>query len=123
LPRLRVALPCIALLLIAIEVRAETAYPMLMSIKPVAAAVGQTSEHTMRSRYTMVGAYQILVTGTGVTGEVVQQEFKPEEEKNIEGRSLKVKFTVAADALPGVRDVRVATPRGVSTVGQLVIVR
>jgi hypothetical protein len=96
---------------------------MLMSIKPVAAQVGQTSEHTIRSRYTMAGAYQVLVTGTGVTGEVVPQEFKPEEEKNIEGRSLKVKFTVAADALPGVRDVRVATPRGVSTVGQLVIVR
>ena len=30
--------------------------------------------------------------------------------------------TVAADAVPGVRDVRVATPQGASTVGQLVVV-
>lgn len=121
-PRLRFGLVCV-LLLLASKARAETAYPMLMSIKPVAAQVGQASEHTIRSRYTMAGAYQVLVTGGGVTGEVLPQEFKPDQEKNIEGRSLKVKFTVAADALPGVRDVRVATPRGVSTVGQLVIVR
>jgi len=36
---------------------------------------------------------------------------------------MTLKFTVAADALPGVRDFRVATAQGVSTLGQLVIVR
>jgi len=96
---------------------------MLMSIKPVAAQIGQISEHTIRSRYTMMGAYQVLVSGTGATGEIVPQEMKPEDAKNIENQSLKVKFAVAVDAQPGVRDVRVATPRGISTVGQLVIVR
>jgi hypothetical protein len=110
-------------LLSGLSARAEISYPMLMSIKPVAAQAGQTSEHTIRSRYSLIGAYQVLVTGTGVTGEVVPQEFKPEDVKNVENQSWKVKFTVAPDALPGVRDVRVATPRGVSTVGQLVIVR
>src|SRR5262249_19644232 len=37
--------------------------------------------------------------------------------------TIKVRFQVAADALPTVRDVRVITPRGASTLGQLVVVR
>ncbi|MFP6574487.1 MAG: hypothetical protein VB912_04995 [Pirellulaceae bacterium] len=118
----------------------QTPYPMVMSLEPVAAQQGQSSEHTVRSRYNMFGAYRVLVSGTGVTGEVVppepppekkeetKKEEKPAEEKeekkeekpaNIE--RLKVRFTVTADALPGVRDFRIATPQGVSTVGQLVI--
>ncbi|WP_425614449.1 hypothetical protein NA78x_004317 [Anatilimnocola sp. NA78] len=100
---------------------AQTGYPMLMSIKPIAATVGQTSEHTIVSRYTMYGAYQILVSGQGVTGEVVPSEIKPADAAKKPVEQLKVRFHVAVDALPGVRDVRVVTPLGVSTVGQLVV--
>ena len=60
-----------------------------------------------------------------VTAEVVPQvmpELKPGE-KPKELTKLKVKFTVAGDALPGVREFRLATPNGMSTVGQLVVVR
>ncbi len=114
-------------------VQAQTAYPMLMAIKPVAAQVGQASEHQVFARYSLDGAYQVLVSGSGVTGEVIPE---PKDEKPADGKKsdekkkpkkapeeLKVRFTVSADALPGVRDVRIATPRGVSTVGQLVIAR
>jgi hypothetical protein len=100
---------------------AQTAYPMLMSIKPVAASVGQTSEHVISSRYTMEGAYEILVSGEGVRGEIIPPEIKPEDAGKKAVEKLNVKFHVAADAEPGVREVRVATPRGVSTIGQLVI--
>jgi hypothetical protein len=100
---------------------AQTAYPMLMSIKPVAATVGQSSEHTILSRYTMYGAYQVLVSGEGVTAEVLPIAMKPEEAAKKPLEQLKVKFHVTADAMPGVRDVRVVMPSGVSTVGQLVI--
>jgi hypothetical protein len=100
---------------------AQTGYPMLMSIKPVAATVGQTSEHTIQSRYTMFGAYQVLVSGTGVTGEVVPAAVTAEEAAKKPVEKLQVKFHVASDALPGVRDVRVVTPTGVSTVAQLVV--
>lgn len=100
-------------------VAAQTAYPMLMSLEPVAAQVGQTSEHTVKSRYNMFGAYQVLVTGQGVTGEVVPPEVKEGEKPDMQ--SLKVRFTVAPDAQPGVRDFRLATPQGASTLGQLVI--
>jgi len=102
---------------------AQTAYPMLMSLRPVAVQVGQTAEVEVKSRYSMFGAYQVLVSGDGVAGEVAPLENKqddPAKKPNIE--KLKVKFTAAADALPGVRDIRLATPQGVSTVGQLVVV-
>ena len=99
--------------------RAQTAYPMLMSLEPVAAQAGQTSEHTVKSRYNLYGAYQVLVTGTGVTGEVIPPEVKEGETPNLQ--SIKLRFTVAPDAEPGVRDFRLATPQGASTLGQLVI--
>lgn len=98
---------------------AQTSYPMLMSLKPVAAQVGQTSEHTLKSRYTMLGAYAVVVTGDGVTGEIIQPEVKEGEKPNLE--EIKIRFNVASDALPGVRDFRIGTPTGVSTLGQLVI--
>ena len=97
---------------------------MLMSLKPAAVQAGRTAEVEVRSRYSMFGAYEVLVSGEGVRGEVVPPPFKLEDlakPPNLE--KLTVRFTVAADALPGVRDVRVATPRGISTVAQLVVVR
>lgn len=101
---------------------AQTGYPMLMSIKPVAAAVGETSEHVISSRYNMFGTYRVLVSGSGVTGQAVLPEVKDgKAPDNL--TTLTVKFAVDSDAQPGVRDIRLATPQGISTVGQLVIVR
>lgn len=103
---------------------AQSSYPMLMSVRPVAVQVGAESKVTFHSRYTMLRAYQVLITGEGVTAEVQPPMLKPEEEaKKPELTKMEVKFTVAADALPGVRDVRIVTPTGVSTVGQVVVVR
>lgn len=103
---------------------AQSSYPMLMSVRPIAVEVGKESTVTFHSRYTMLHAYQVLVTGSGVAAEVQSPMLKPEEEaKKPELTKMEVKFTVAADALPGVRDVRIVTPTGVSTVGQVVIVR
>src|SRR5678816_1180787 len=103
---------------------AQSSYPMLMSVRPVAVQVGTESKVTFHSRYTMLRAYQVLITGEGVTAEVQPPMLKPEEEaKKPELTKMEVKFTVAADAMPGVRDVRIVTPTGVSTVGQVVIVR
>lgn len=100
---------------------AQTAFPMLMSLKPVAVQVGTTSEITVNSRYSMHSAESVLVTGGGVLGEVVPPEVKKDDNTpNV--TALKIKLTVAADALPGVRDLRVLTAQGVSTVAQLVVV-
>ena len=110
-----------AMLLTTVGSTARAQYPMLMSLKPVAAQVGRASEHTVTSRYNLYGAYQVLVSGTGVTAEVVPLP-KPKDGKTPSLTSLKLKFTIAKDALPGVRDFRLATPRGASTIGQIVIV-
>ena len=99
---------CLAFLLFACtccsaaNVVAQTSYPMLMSLKPVAAQVGQTSEHVIKSRYSMFGAYDVLVTGEGIRGEIVHPEVKEGEKPNLQ--EMKVRFTVDPDALPGVRD-------------------
>jgi hypothetical protein len=113
---------CVLTLLISAPcIWAQQSYPMLMSIEPVAAQVGQSSQHVIKSRYSMEGAYRVLVSGFGVEGQAVLPEPTEANKKN-PLLALKVNFKVAADAIPGVRDVRVVTPAGVSTVGQLVIV-
>lgn len=103
---------------------AQTSYPMLMSLEPAAACVGQTSEHTIHSRYSMYDASAVIVTGAGVQGEIIHPEKKAEDAaKPPSLTTMKVRFTVDAAALPGVRDFRITTPNGVSTLGQLVIAR
>ena len=64
---------------------AQTSYPMIMALKPVAAQVGKTSEHDILARYSLDGTYKILVSGDGVTGDVVPEEEKPAEPKQPEG--------------------------------------
>ncbi|MEK6258084.1 MAG: hypothetical protein AABP62_05640 [Planctomycetota bacterium] len=124
------ACSCGLVLLVASVASAQVSYPMLMSLKPVAVQVGTTSECEVQSRYTMLGAYQVFISGTGVTAEVVPPEMPKEGtpppkpgEKPKELLKLKLKFTATAEALPGVREFRLATPHGASTLGQLVVVR
>lgn len=98
---------------------AQTGYPMIMSLKPTAAQIGTDSEIEFNTRYSMFGAYQVLVSGEGVSGQVLHPEKKDGETPSL--TKMKVRFTVAPSAIPGVRDVKIATPQGVSTVGQLVL--
>jgi len=109
----------------------NNSYPMLMCAKPAAAVVGQTTEHEISARYNLYGTSQVVVSGKGVTGTVIPLDEKQlEAEKKAKEAGMKpdfpkvrIKFTVAADAIPGVRDFRLITPQGASTVGQLVIAR
>lgn len=106
--------------------RAQTSYPMLMGLKPLAVQIGATTECEVSARYNLFGAYQVFVSGAGVMGEVVPPEAKPDDkpmEKKPEVPKIKVRFTAAADAVPGMRTFRLATPQGASTVGTLVLVR
>lgn len=102
------------------SVIAQQSYPMLMSIEPISTQVGSVSEHTIRSRYSMEGTYRVLVSGSGVIGEVIPPEEGSEPAKS-PVQALDVRFVVDEDALPGVREVRLATPHGVSTIAQLVV--
>src|SRR5262245_2052791 len=99
------------LVALAAAARADTFYPMVMSVAPVAVQAGATTECEVRARYNLHGAYKILVTGDDVTGEVDPQTPDPKAPKGKRSTDrLKVKFKVTPDALPGPRDVRIATP-------------
>jgi hypothetical protein len=118
--RFRILLAVPLCLLLHTPSRADTFYPMLMSVGPIAVQAGATAECEVSARYNLHGAYQVFVTGTGVTAEVDPP--KPATPKPLVSK-LKVRFKVAADALLGPREVRIATPQGASTVGQIVVVR
>jgi hypothetical protein len=116
---------CVAVLaLCGSSLRADSAYPMVMCVRPVAVQVGQTTECEILARYDLHGAYKVFVTGEGVTATVEEPKTPPKAGVAKRQTSmLKVRFQVAADATLGVRDVRIATPRGASTLGQIVVVR
>jgi hypothetical protein len=190
------ALAAVTLLMAASAAAAGTSYPMVMSLRPVAIQAGTTAEMTVRSRYSMEGAYRVLISGAGVTGQVQENSSSkatpamvqtgaaaksvvtknaaiakkagaadksvapskqsltgdklakrsPATQKSLavqkvsatkkpaatraakkqrqrpSADSLAVRFHADAIALPGVRDFRVATVHGASTVGQLVVV-
>jgi hypothetical protein len=106
-------------------VSAQTSYPMVMFTYPPAIERGTTTEVTVNSRYTMVGAYKVLIEGTGVSAEIIASDTKPDPSKPGQKpaiENLKLKITVTADAVLGDREFRVATPQGVSSVGNITIV-
>lgn len=104
----------------------SNSYPMLMSLSPTAAVVGGTTDHELSARYNLAGASAVVVAGGGVRAEVVPPDTeKPEDrEKNdVAASKTRLRISCDADAVPGIRDFRLITPHGASTVGQLVITR
>src|ERR1700731_899040 len=72
----RTALAVIAILPVAGLALADgTSYPMVMSLRPVAIQAGTTADMAVHSRYSMEGSYRVLISGTGVTGQI--QESSP----------------------------------------------
>ncbi|MFN7732805.1 MAG: hypothetical protein ACK5OB_12940 [Pirellula sp.] len=104
----------------------NNSYPMLMSLRPTAAVVGSSTEHELSARYNLAGASAVILSGEGVTGEIVPLETEKPEDKDrndVMSSKCKLKLHCAPDALPGIRDFRIMTPHGVSTIGQVVIAR
>ena len=56
------------------------------------------------------GATAVLLSGTGVQAQIT---------KNTEAGAIPVELTIAPDATPGIREVRVVTPRGTSNAGRV----
>lgn len=102
---------------------AVQSYPMITGIQPLAIPVGQTSECEVTCQHNLYGAYQVFVSGDGVTAETPAVEPLPADGKKPAITKLKLKFTAAADAPLGIREYRVITPQGPSTIGNLVVVQ
>src|SRR3954471_8286770 len=115
------------LALCAAPLAAQTSFPMVTHVTPVAVQRGTTAEVTVECRTSsLAGAYKVLFEGTGVTAEVIagKAPARPADPKTPAPNvpSCKLKITVAADAKLGVREFRIASAHGISSLGQLVIV-
>ncbi len=83
--------------------------PGVTTVFPGGAQQG-TSRAVKINGANLQGANQIVVSGTGVKAEITS---------NKEGGSLPVQVSVAADAAPGIRELRVVTPQGTSNAGRI----
>jgi hypothetical protein len=106
---------------------AQTSFPMVTHVTPVAVQRGTTAEVTVECRTSsLAGAYKVLMEGTGVTAEVVTEKEPPQpvdpKSPRLIVKSCALKITVAADAAVGVREFRIASSLGISSLGQLLIV-
>src|SRR5712692_9151751 len=102
---------------------AQTSYPMITHTDPVAVQRGKTTEVTVAGQMNFHGVYKTLFDGTGITAEIVSgpaPKAAPQQTPMV--RSVKLKLTVAADSPLGVREFRLASSLGLSSIGQIVIV-
>jgi hypothetical protein len=97
----------------------ETPYPEITYVLPSAVQRGTTSEVTVVARQARRGfetAFQAFFSGEGLRAEILPREEKAPPER------AKLQVTVAPDALLGLREMRVATRRGVSSLGEILVV-
>jgi hypothetical protein len=110
------------------DARAQTSYPMTLYVDPIAVSRGQTVEITISGRENFSGAWKLLCQGPGLRGEVHNvANIEPSTKAGGGGRrrlnaQVKGRLEVARDAPLGPRELRVATPQGVSSVGLVVVV-
>ena len=112
----------------AVDWSAQTSYPMLSRVEPVAVRRGQTVEITIAGQQNFNGAFGLLCQQPGLRGEVLKVEIiEPAQTKARPNRrrratpQVRARLEVGKLAPLGPRELRVATPQGVSSVGQVVI--
>jgi len=83
--------------------------PAVSFVFPPGAQVGQKAALTINGG-NLQGATGLLVSGEGVQAQIT---------KNDNASALPIEVTVAPNAVPGLRELTVVTPRGVSNVGRI----
>jgi hypothetical protein len=104
----------------------QTSFPMITHTHPTAVTRGSTQEVTVYANGgSFAEALAVHIEGDGVTAEVVPDKNAPKGATNAPVpvvRQLTLRVTVAADAPLGVREFRIRTAHGISSLGQLLIV-
>jgi hypothetical protein len=101
---------------------------MITHMHPVAVQRGQTTEVTVEGQMNFAGVYKALFEGAGITAEIggTAEATAPAKGKAApppgQVRAVKMKLTVAPDAPLGVREFRLASSLGISSIGQLLVV-
>lgn len=95
---------------------AQTSYPMITHVTPVALERGKTTTVVVSGQQNFAGVYKALFEDSNVTAEVV-----PSKGKAAVVREVTLKVQVGKDTIPGVREFRVASNLGISSIGQCVI--
>jgi hypothetical protein len=111
-------LPLLVSLSLSLSAFGQTSYPMITHCTPTAVQRGTTAEVTVEGQMNFAGVYKMLVEGKGVSAEIVADKGKTQAQS----RSVKLQIKVDADAPLGVREFRLASPLGISSLGQLLIV-
>src|SRR5947209_2444602 len=115
--RIRLPLAIITLVCLASPALAQTSYPMITHVMPVAVQRGKTTTVTVAGQMSFAGTYKALFEGSGISAEVLPAKGKAPALV----RTVQLKLTVAPDVAPGVREFRLASSLGVSSIGQIVI--
>jgi hypothetical protein len=103
---------------------------MMLRVDPIAVARGSAVEITFAGRENFSGAWALLCEGPGLRGEVLGAEtIEPPKAKARGGgrrrratAQVRARLEVASDAPLGPRELRVATPQGVSSIGLVLVV-
>lgn len=116
-------LSLLATLALVAPVAAQTSFPMVTFVHPVAIQRGQTTEVVVDGQQNFFGAYQVVFDAPGLSAQVVAPDATPPAGMpKPMVKNVKVKLAVARDAPLGVREFRIATSLGISSIGQFVVV-
>lgn len=115
---------CVGILTVLIQhAQAETkvGFRQITIVEPVAIQRGTTQEMTLRSNFTLDETYAVFFDRPGVTMTFAETEPKaaPRKGRGSDGTPFRFEVTASDDALPGVRELRVATKQAVSSVSHL----
>jgi hypothetical protein len=106
---------------------AQRGYPRIETVYPGAVTRGETAEILLRGRYNLKQASRVLFDGEGITATILdwsQLEIaKPAQNKLPEfpPETLRIKVTVADDAMPGIHTFRILTKGSLSAIAHLLV--
>ncbi|MDA1313803.1 MAG: PPC domain-containing protein [Acidobacteria bacterium] len=106
---------------------AQRGYPRIETIYPGAVTRGTTTEVLLQGRYNLKEASRIVFDGEGVSASVVdwseREITEPAKNKLPEfpTETLRIKVTVAEDAMPGIRPFRILTKGSLSALAHLFV--
>jgi hypothetical protein len=100
----------------------QTSYPMITHVLPAAVQRGHTSEIEVFGQMDFAGASQAIFEGSGLRAEVLANSANAKPKAGAPVKSTKLRVTVSRDAICGIKEFRLICDRGVSSIGQIVVV-